>query len=458
MEINELRSLMLFEKLSDEQLTWLYDHSTEAAYAAGEILFTESEQTGWLWVLIEGEWQLSRTIGGQELPFTTSAQPGSWFGGFLEDVSAASGRTILPSRFLKTPNEQARFMLNNGFPIARHLIDGIRAGAQNYATQVQQHEKMAALGKLSAGLAHELNNPAAAARRAASQLQETVQAIVTASLKLNERLSVSQLAQVAAFQQEISAQAKTRPQLGSLEQSEREDELTAWLEDHQIEDGWKLATSLVEAGLDAVQLDRLADEVPVEGLGEVLVWLDATFSSTELINQLEQSTERISGLVKAVKEYSYMDQAPLQEIDLHAGLENTLVILGHKLKKGQIVVNREYDSNLPRISVYGSELNQVWTNLLDNAIDALNGTGHIWLRTRRENDWLLVEIADDGPGIPLEIQSRIFEPFFTTKSVGEGTGLGLDIAYRVVVTRHKGNLKLISRPGETRFQVWLPLN
>jgi len=229
------------------------------------------------------------------------------------------------------------------------------------------------------------------------------------------------------------------------------------LREHDIANSWKLASTLVTSGLDISWLENVQENVGDSLLGNVLFWIDVTLQELELLDEIEHSTVRISTLVQAVKDYSYMDQAPLQEIDVHQGIENTLTILSHKLKQG-VVVTREYDCDVPRISAYGSELNQVWTNLIDNAIDAMNGQGEIWIRTSCESDFLLVEIADNGPGIPGEIQAHIFEPFFTTKGVGKGTGLGLHIAYRVVVEQHQGDIRVVSKPGDTRFQVRLPMN
>ena len=244
--------------------------------------------------------------------------------------------------------------------------------------------------------------------------------------------------------------------ISTLTQNDREEKLIDWLDEHEITNSWQLAPTLVSAGMDAERLKMLADQMSAEALGEALIWLEATLTINGLINEVEQSTARISELVKAVKAYSYMDQAPLQEIDLHEGLENTLTILNHKLKYG-ITVTRAYDRTLPRICAYGSELNQVWTNLIDNAIDAMNGQGKLLIRTSREYDDVLVEIVDNGSGIASAMQCRVFEPFFTTKGVGKGTGLGLDIARRIIVKRHRGNIRLFSEPGNTRFEVRLPI-
>ncbi len=458
MQTEALRSLMLFETFSDEQLQWLTENSGEVVFKQNENIFVQDTEGDALWVLIEGGWRLVRLMDGSETTFVNTSQPGTWAGGIPlpKGMYQATAQATTPTRMLRIPDDAVEYMLDKGYPIANHLLAGITVGARNMAMQTQQHEKMLALGKLSAGLAHELNNPAAAAQRAAAQMRETLAEMQTALLKLAAQLSPAQLERVIELQGEAATKAKNPPTLDSLEQSEREDELSSWLDDHEVAEGWKVAATFVGAGLDSDWLDRLAQELAGETLDNALNWLAATLTASDLLNQLEQSNERISILVKSVKEYSYMDQAPVQEIDVHDGLESTLTMLAHKLRQG-VTVTREYNRSLPRINAYGSELNQVWTNLLDNAVDAMHGQGQIWIRTRAENNCIVVEIADNGPGIPPQIQSRIFEPFFTTKGVGEGSGLGLDIAYRIVVQRHKGELKLVSQPGDTRFQVSLPL-
>jgi signal transduction histidine kinase len=267
------------------------------------------------------------------------------------------------------------------------------------------------------------------------------------------------------YQRATESAAKSCTHLDPLAQSEAEDEVTDWLDAHEVADGWKLAPTLVAAGLNTEELDKIVTHVDLRCLGDVLSWLEATVSGVGLLNEVKLSSTRISELITAMKDYSYMDQAPLQDVDIHEGIESTLKILSFKLKQG-VVVKREY-GDLPRISAYGRQLNQVWTNLIDNAIDATGGKGTIWIRTSQEGDFssgdrsgsrIVVEIADDGIGIPSEIQPRIFEQFFTTKEVGKGTGLGLDIARRIVVGQHKGDIRVDSKPGDTRFQVRLPIN
>jgi signal transduction histidine kinase len=322
-----------------------------------------------------------------------------------------------------------------------------------------QQEKLVALGKLSAGLAHELYNPAAAAQRATEQLRLVVVSLPDATSQLYNQYQQKEDDLFNIFQRKALQRAATAsPLLDPLAKSDLEDELALWLEEHNIEDAWQLSPTFVDAGLDCTWFDELATHIYEDQLPVFIVLLEKMLQMQASLKMLEETTTRISTLVQAVKSYSYMDRASLQNIDVHEGLESTLTMLGHKLKN--IEVTRHYDTTLPRICAYGNELNQVWTNLLDNAADALEGTGQIALSTRRENEYVVVEISDNGPGIPDEIQTHIFEPFFTTKGVGKGTGLGLDIAYRVIVGHHKGDLQVISRPGDgdTRFIARLPIN
>jgi signal transduction histidine kinase len=367
----------------------------------------------------------------------------------------ATARALKPARVLRYTATIFRHLLS----ICPGMLDVILAALvkriQDTEIITMQQEKLFALGKLSAGLAHELNNPAAAAQRATEQLRETIASLPAITAQLYSQDDYDNLFNV--YQRKaVERAAVAAPLLDPLAKSDLEEELVFWLEQHDVEDGWALAPTFIDAGLDCTWFDELVGRIYDEQLPGFIVWLEKTLQMQASLKMLEHSTTRMSTLVQAVKSYSYMDQAPLQEIDVHEGLESTLTILSHELKS--IEVTRKYDSTLPRICAYGSELNQVWTNLLDNAADALGGKGKITISTRRENEYVVVEIADDGPGIPEEIQSRIFEPFFTTKGVGKGTGLGLDIAYRVIVGHHKGDLQVVSRPGDTRFVARLLVN
>ncbi len=444
----------LFPKLPDEALQEMQQFGKEIKLNKGDILFNEGESNYNFHVVLEGEIEITKQVG-DETRLLAVHRRGEFMGELsmlTGSASIASAKALLPSRVLQVEIDTFRHIMAQCSPLADVILTAMAGRTKDVEAQLRQQEKLAALGKMSAGLAHELNNPAAAGRRAAGQLRDNFQNLQNLALQLN-LLNKEQLNFIINFQLQAT-QHTTK--FDTLTQSDKEDELTDWLEDHDVSNAWKLASTLVSAGIDAEKLDTLADNIPLYCLNNVLTWLEAALASHGLINDIEQSTSRISELVKAIKGYSYMDQAPLQEIDLHDGIENTLLILNHRLKKG-VIVKREYDKTLPRISAYASELNQVWTNLIDNAIDAMDGKGNLPIRTYRQNSCIVVEIADTGMGIPPAIQNRIFEHFFTTKGVGQGTGLGLEIAYRIIVKRHKGDIHFESKPGNTRFRVSLPI-
>ncbi len=458
MLIDELRKVPLFAQLQDDQLQWITEHSSELALKNGDVLFTEGNPAVHFYVLLSGELQITHNISGREA-VVARHHAGAFTGEvplLTETPFVASARSIADSCLLSMDIPQFHEMLARCPSLIKIVLSTLSERVQSMDTIIQQNDKLAGLGKLSAGLAHELNNPAAASRRSAQQLRKTVQTLQSSSLALNQQLTSAQMEQLAQLCDTAVKQSAKAEELDALEQSEREDELGAWLDDHGVTDSWELAPTFVRVGLDVQQLDEFATQIEPASPVDALTWLEATLTTTELLDEIEHSTVRISELIQAMKEYAYMDQARQQEVDIHEGLENTLKIMQHKLKH-DIVVERKYDHSLPRIMVYGSELNQVWTNLIDNAVDALDGHGQIKIRTWREGDFIQVEISDNGPGIPPDIQSHIFEPFFTTKGVGKGTGLGLDIAHRIVVDDHHGDITVTSTPGDTRFQVCLPI-
>jgi signal transduction histidine kinase len=348
-------------------------------------------------------------------------------------------------------------MLSASPEAAVALLQTFSARLQSTEALLQQSEKLAALGTLAAGLAHELNNPAAAVQRSSSQLREAFDtwaglANQLDSLKFNQQ----QLEAIAGLRAAINEAVASARKLDPLQRSDLEGALQKWLENQGLEGAWELSPALVTCGFDAVSLENLTGGFLPDQRPIVVRWLAATCMLYSLTDEVRLGADRIAEIVRAVKAYTYLDQAPVQEVDLHAGLEDTLVILRHKLKSGVTVV-RDFAPDLPRIEAYGSELNQVWTNLIDNAADAMQGQGRLTIRTHRQGDQVAVELMDDGPGIPEEVRARIFDPFFTTKPPGSGTGLGLHIAYNIVVHRHKGRISVASRPGETTFQVLLPI-
>lgn len=457
-KINALHQVPYFSHLTNEELWWLFQQGNEVRLNSDSLLFAEGSLADNFYVLIEGKLQVMQEIGDEEVSLI-SYEPGSSFGEvsiLLKSPYTSSVRALGECHLFRLGKDAFYQMLATCPSVKYAILLTMEQRMQMAQGVPQQHEKLIGLGTIAAGLAHELNNPASAGQRAAGQLRETFHVLRSLVQKLNQQLSPAQQAFFAQLERNAIERTATSPSVEPLVQSDQEYEVKIWLEAHGIADGWKLAPTLVGTGLDTEWLDTIKEHIAADSLVDVLTCLEATLAMIGLLDEVGQSTDRISKLVKVVKEYSYMDQAPLQEVDVHDGIESTLILLGHKLKGG-VVVTREYDRRLPRICVHGSDLNQVWTNLIDNAIDATSEGGQIWVRTSEEEDHVLVEIADNGYGIPPDIQSRIFEPFFTTKGVGEGTGLGLSLSYRVVVRMHHGSISVFSKPGNTRFQVRLPI-
>lgn len=447
----------LFALAPDDQVACVLAAGKEVTLQPGDALFKEGDVADHFSILLEGEIQVTKLVSGQEIVLVTHSLPGSFTGEIpllTGTPYVATARALRVSRVLQIRADRFRQILSTCPAVLHVILSALAERLHSMELVTMQQEKLAALGKLSAGLAHELNNPAAAAQRASEQMRDTLLALQDRTYALYGQSPQTKL----LFEwQRLALQRTTMVSpLDALARSDQEEEVANWLEAHGVADNWELAATFVEMGLDTAWFDALAHSVEESALANLLPLLEKMLTMFSLIHTVEQSTARISTLVKAVKAYSYMDQAPLQEVDIHEGLENTLTILGHKLKN--VMVVRNYDRTLPHVPVYGSELNQVWTNLIDNAIDALEGHGQLTIRTSRADEYVVVEIVDNGPGIPEEIRSRIFEPFFTTKGVGQGSGLGLDMAYRIVVRRHHGDLQVVSHPGETRFIVRLPIS
>ncbi len=453
-----LSESVLFPTLTPSHLQKLTECGSILHLHSGELLFAEGDSVYSFYVVLEGEIKITRRIGEAELVITIH-QPGEFTGDLsmlTGGIAQATARSINESRVIKFDDFKE---LLKGCPDSIDLfVPALAERSKELELRLRQQDKLAALGKLSAGLAHELNNPAAAGRRAAKQLHSALQNLQHQMLNLRgKHFSARHRQLMSELQQQTIERMSQKRALSPLEQSDLEEALVDWLESHDVSNAWEFAPSLVTAGIDESQLQSLARDLMPEAFTEALVWLEASLNMNDLVDRVEQSTTRISDLVTAIKNYTYMDRSPLQEVDIHEGLDNTLKILHHKLKYG-ITVNQDYGKNIPKIEAYGSELNQVWTNLIDNAIDAMEGTGELTIRTGLENNCVLVEIIDDGAGIPPEIQLRIFEPFFTSKGVGVGSGLGLDIARRIVVQQHQGDIRFDSIPGKTCFQVRLPIS
>ncbi|MGO8677859.1 MAG: ATP-binding protein [Limisphaerales bacterium] len=454
--LRQLRSTPLFSGLTDAQLGCIPPGEVIEA-PAGTVLASEGERTGFFYMILAGEVRVTRIYDRQEILLGVS-KPGNHMGEIpllLEIPWAAAARVSKPAKLFRLTEESFWLMLGGCQAVAREIFRTAANRIHNFEGYTQQREKLASLGTMAAGLAHELNNPAAAARRAAAHLQETTDRVQAFLCKLTKALSHEHWQHLLAASEDALDRLATAPALGDLERSDRAEAIAQWLEARGVATAWELAPTFVRAGLDLAWLEQIAARLPAASQAQALGWLEARLNLKSLVSQIEQSTTRIADMVKAVKSYSYMDQSPMQEIDVHEGIESTLTMLGHKLKNVTLV--RAFDLSAPRIMAYGGELNQVWTNLIDNAIDAVKGAGRICVGTCREDNQLVVEIVDNGPGIPLDVQSHLFEPFFTTKSVGSGTGLGLIISNRIVADRHGGEIEFESRPGETRFKVRLPL-
>jgi signal transduction histidine kinase len=426
---------------------------------AGQLVLREGDQGDSLYVVLTGELEVTKRQGSQDI-LLALYKPGQFFGemALLEQAPrSASVRTLQESRLLVISQAAFQTLLSCSPSAPLKILHTVTSRLRSTESALIQNEKMAALGTLAAGLAHELNKPAAAIRRSAAQLRDALAEREKLAAQLHS-LTAGQHQQEAlgALQEEIAERKTSAPVHDPLALSEQEDELQEWLEDHGVGEAWELAPVLVASGWNRDELERVAERFSSTQLPVVVRWLGAGSSVYGLLEEVGKSAEAMSEIVKAVKTYSYLDQAPIQEVDVIESLENTLVLLRPRIDAG-VSITRDYADDVPRIEAYGSELNQVWTNLIDNAIDAIAGQGELTLRAFTAESVVTVDVIDHGPGIPPEIQPRIFEPFFTTKAPGVGTGLGLHIAYNIVVHKHRGQLQVASTPGETRLRVVLPI-
>jgi signal transduction histidine kinase len=465
---DELRKLFLFERLTDDQLAWLCREGRVEVVEPG-LVYAEGDPAACFYVLLSGTVVMSRLVGGDDVEVGRTSSVGVYAGAFnaylgdrVPQVYLQSLRVTEPSRFFVLDAAKFAQLMNEWFPMAVHLLEGLFFGQRNTQEAIGQRERLLALGSLSAGLTHELNNPASAAVRATASLRERVAgmrhklALIAAKPK-----DPACLTALMRLQEEAAARVAKAPALSPLEAADREDVITDWFDEQGVANAWDLAAVFTQAGLDTAWLDQVAATMAESGadpadLDSSLRWIGYTVETELLMNEIEDSVTRISTLVGAAKQYSQLDRAPYQVVDVHELLDSTLLMLGGKIGDG-ITVVKDYDRGLPRIPAYPGELNQVWTNLIDNAVSAMDGTGTLTVRTGLDKDQLLIEFGDTGPGIPADIQGRIFEPFFTTKPVGQGTGLGLDISWRIVVNRHHGDLRVRSVPGDTWLQVRLPI-
>jgi signal transduction histidine kinase len=453
-----LRRIEIFADLRDDQLQWLASNGEELRLAPGDTLMHEGDPADALFVLLDGEVRGRRESSGADAAgFVGRAGQVTGMLPFSRMVNfPLTGRATAPTWILRLHKDHFQEMLQRIPELLPRLIGVLADRIREYSRAEQQRDKLSALGKLSAGLAHELNNPASAAGRAAESLREYMRELRRINKTLDEAsLSCEERSSLASFEDNLVDRLASASPRDALEQSDLEEELASWLTRRNVPNPSRLASGLVEAGVDLASLEKLAAKFRSDVLSEILARVVSSVGAERLTREIEASTGRISELVRAIKEYTYMDQAPEQEVDVHRGIESTLTMLKFRLKHG-VQVKREFAADLPRIFAHGSELNQVWTNLIDNAIDAMGGKGEITIRTSRELDVVLVEITDSGPGIADAVKPHIFEPFFTTKGVGEGTGMGLDTVYRIV-RAHRGEISVDSKPGRTTFQIRLPL-
>jgi signal transduction histidine kinase len=453
----QLAAIPAFSDVSPEDLSWLASQMEVVAFAAGDVVTAEDSPADRMIVVLEGEISARREHegpGDARVYYMSKGRVSGMLPFSRLTTFPLTSRAMTPSTIAFLHVSHFPEMLERAPALGQKLVGVMSDRIRETTKTDQQREKLMALGKLSAGLAHELNNPASAVRNAAVNLQQAVLALRTAGLHLDKRaLAPEDRIFLARIECDWSTDHPPAA-LDSLDRSDREEAVGDWLEARHVHDARQLAPGLVDAGCDLDTLHSLSQRFDDQTLADVVTRLTASFTINRLVEQIESGTSRMADLVRAIKQYTYMDQSTEQEVNVHEGLENTLIMLQYRLKYGVHVV-REYDRSIPPICAHGSELNQVWTNLIDNAIDAMNGRGELVVRTAQEYGRLLVEIRDSGPGIPPDIGSRIFEPFFTTKQVGDGTGLGLDTVYRIV-QKHRGEVRFDSEPGRTSFQVRLP--
>jgi len=453
-EKSELLRVPAFADLPDDQLDWFLSHAQEMHLAAGEIYVRAGDPADTMFVILEGQMQFRGEFGGETIIITI--KPGEVTGMLpfsrMKEFGV-TGRAITEGRILKFPASLFPELVQKMPELTSRLVALMSDRIREVTRIEQQRDRLVSLGKLSAGLAHELNNPASAATRATSQLRNILKKIRDASLELGRRdLTPEQKSEIEKLEAWFTQTDVVPPD--ALTIADLEDQIDSLLRRNGQNDLWQLAAGLAQRNIKPEVLESLFAKLDADTARDALVRISASVEVASLLHEIESATSRISDLVRAIKEYTYMDQSPVQNVDIVKSLETTLTILNYKLKRG-VVVNRDYQPVL-LVNSFGSELNQVWTNIIDNAIDAMHGKGELRVRTYREDGCAVVEIGDNGPGISPEVQPHIFEPFFTTKGVGEGTGLGLDTVQRIV-KKHRGNIQFTSKPGDTRFQVWLPL-
>ncbi len=457
--LDDVRGFPLFDGVTDAQVQALLDGGDEVAVVPGEELFHEGDLAAYWWVLVDGSVELARHAGRDETVVGRIDVPGRWAGGFLawdeHGTYLATGRGADPGRMLRVPADLLRSQMQEWFPLAVHLISGLFHTARSIESTARQRDALVSLGTLAAGLAHELNNPVAAAGRAVDSLDETCASLLDSLGDLARGdLTAAQFTALDDLRRAVDTPARSADPLAAADDEEA---VAAWLEARGVPSPWRLAGSLTSAGIDAAWCARVEGVVPPDALAPALTWVTSALTAQRLLGEVREATGRVSDLVSAVRSYTQMDRATLQPVDVREGLESTLTMLGHKLRQAGITVVREYGEDLPHIDGYAGELNQVWTNLVDNAIDAMPDGGMLTIAACTRDSTLVVEVRDTGHGMPPEVAARAYDTFFTTKDVGRGTGLGLDIARRVVVDRHRGEIEIDTSEAGTTLRVSLPL-
>ncbi len=456
--LDDLKTASVTAELDDQQRTQLIDVGHEVHFAPDDQLFIEGRRADLLWILLEGQIELSRRIADRTMVLMTMTTPGQWAGGLAawgdgDGVYRASGRAVSSGRCLAVPADALGSLVGEWSPFAKHMVNGVYQTVRSIDAAARERESLVALGTLAAGLAHEINNPASASMRAVEGLRNASDYMLTSLVALAEQ-------GIAAYQflqlDRVRSELQQRPEAddGAIQRADREEFIGSWLEDHDVGIAWHLAPVLARSGVDRAWLEELVAIVGPDGLSAAVRWITSAVGMMSILSELADATSRISHLVEDVKTYSSMDRAELRRIDVTGGIDSTLTMLAAKLHDIEVI--RSYGGDAPEVEVYAAELNQVWTNLIDNAVDAMEGHGTLRIATRCEGTDLVVEITDSGPGIDPAVLNRVFEPFFTTKDVGKGTGLGLDISRRII-DRHGGEIAFDSHPGSTTARVRLPI-
>lgn len=462
MVVDDLRAAFLTRGLSDQQLGELIAAGKEAPFNRGDELFHEGEPADLLWILLEGQIELVRGSVNQTMVLATMTTPGQWAGGLRAwgDASSsagyrATGIAVTDGRTFNVPSDDLGRLFGEWFPFGKHIVIGVYQTVRGIEAMARQRESLVALGTLAAGLAHEINNPAAASLRAVAALRGTCDNMLSSLVTLAEHtITAEQYVELDRLRRGLAEPSNADD--GAIATMDREEIVGNWLEERGVDQAWQIAPLFASVATDRAWFEECETVVGHAALSPAMQWLASTIEASTLLSELTDTTNRITHLVEAVKSYSQMDRASLQTIDIHDGIESTLVMLAPKL--ACIEVERSFATDLPPLDAYAAELNQVWTNLIDNAIDAMEGHGTLRVATHADDDSIIVDVIDSGHGMSSDVQKRVFEPFYSTKDVGKGTGLGLDISRRIVVERHGGEITFDSVPGQTTAHVRLPIS